>query len=408
MRQFYIILLFYLTTVGAVAQDELYKHHRSSMYSILLKHDGQPFNEEIVEAFQTIPIPDKFDEFNLTKRIFNASVLQKTKDENWDDQKTYIDEFLGKNAIARRLVAKWYNQTKTGCFDCNLLIEKGLYNASSFEIDLADKTIRGRSGAIRDAGTELISNTYVIVHDIQHDITHTTGNVLGGTISFLSGAAIIIPVVGNLVSQVGDIAGQKIKENYQKFNVSVTSYLYRLVWNEEMESIFYENYYTTIPDNDKKNRFSKDKSSFYLEYVGKQTVWGTSTSMKGVNKQEEYFIKACTRAIDKSIAQLQKDHEEFRIKTPLLSTDPLTAKIGLKEDIDPDSKFEVLEVSTENDTTKYKRVGIIKPIKGKIWDNRYMAEYEEKSHEAFLNSTEFETVSGSDFYPGMLIREISK
>ena len=47
---------------------------------------------------------------------------------------------------------------------------------------------------------------------------------------------------------------------------------------------------------------------------------------------------------------------------------------------------------------------MIKPVKGKIWDNRFMAEYEDDANG--LTETEFEVVSGSGFYPGMLIREI--
>ena len=65
----------------------------------------------------------------------------------------------------------------------------------------------------------------------------------------------------------------------------------------------------------------------------------------------------------------------------------------------------VLFFSKDNGRTKYKRIGIIKPIKGKIWDNRYMA-VEEEAVNALLKYTTFEVVSGKGFYPGMLVREI--
>ena len=117
--------------------------------------------------------------------------------------------------------------------------------------------------------------------------------------------------------------------------------------------------------------------------------------------------KVCTRAIDKNVALLQKKYEEFKVKTPLYTTEPVAAKIGLKEDITIDSRFEVLEmVEKEDGRTEYKRVGVIKPIKGRIWDNRFMAEFEDENKGADLNATEFEVVNGSGFYPGMLIREI--
>ena len=117
--------------------------------------------------------------------------------------------------------------------------------------------------------------------------------------------------------------------------------------------------------------------------------------------------KVCERAIDKNIALLQTEYEEFRVKTPLYSTNPITAKIGLKEEVDANKKYEVLEIiENENSTTEYKRVGIIKPIKNKIWDNRYMAEYEKNNLNSKLGATEFEVINGSEFYPGMLIREM--
>lgn len=78
----------------------------------------------------------------------------------------------------------------------------------------------------------------------------------------------------------------------------------------------------------------------------------------------------------------------------------------MKEDITQDSRYEVLEqVINDKGITSYKRVGVIKPVAGKIWDNRFMA-VEEGAENATLGFTTFEKVSGGDFYPGMLIREI--
>ena len=84
----------------------------------------------------------------------------------------------------------------------------------------------------------------------------------------------------------------------------------------------------------------------------------------------------------------------------------LAAYIGMKEDITPESRYEVLlPVEDERGITTYKRVGIIKPIKGRIWDNQYMADIENTAESA-LDATYFEKVSGGDFFPGMLIREM--
>lgn len=66
----------------------------------------------------------------------------------------------------------------------------------------------------------------------------------------------------------------------------------------------------------------------------------------------------------------------------------------------------MLECEVDDDgIVTYKPVGIVRPIEGKIWDNRYMAN-EDGTDEAKFGYTTFKKVSGGDFYPGMLIREI--
>ena len=197
-------------------------------------------------------------------------------------------------------------------------------------------------------------------------------------------------------------------DDIKGFRVKITSYLFRLKWNEDIQNIFYSNYYTDEPENepDKVKGFVNDKDLFSLEYVGPVTHTSSKTSLSGVTSNEEMIRKVCTRAFDKNIADLQHEFADFRIKALLVSTEPLKAYVGMKEDITESSRYEVLETEKdERGVTKYKRVGVIKPIPGKIWDNRYMAS-EEGSSESKLDATYFEKVSGGEFYSGYLIREI--
>ena len=64
-----------LITINASAQENL-KYHKSSLYSIMLKHDNQEYCDEMVAVFNKIPVQDNFYEFNLSKRIFKAGVLE--------------------------------------------------------------------------------------------------------------------------------------------------------------------------------------------------------------------------------------------------------------------------------------------------------------------------------------------
>ena len=401
-----LLFIFVISTTALLGQED-YKYHRSSLYSVLLRHENRPFAEEILSSFNSIPIPDKFDDHNLSKRVFKAAVLQKSDTTELYDQKPYIDDLLFKNAIGRRLVAKWFNQNKDGLFNCDLLVKRGFYDASAFDIDLSDKTIRGADKIISDASNELISNTYIIVNDIDFYDRRESGKKLSNAATGAATVVGAIPIIGLLaIPAYGATA--RLTESVAGFKVRVTSYLYKLEWNDEIEGTFYKTYYTSVPDETKVNAFKKEKQLFSLKYIGKYTVYSGITTLRGINRQEEFFIKVCTRALDESIANLQKEHAEFRVKTPLISIEPLSAKIGVKEGVNEESKYEVLEVLEDDGLTKYKRVGIIKPSKRKIWDNRYLAEFEKENENSTLKATEFEKVSGGDFYPGMLIREITK
>ena len=264
------------------------------------------------------------------------------------------------------------------------------------------KSYRTQTGVLFDAGQELIGHTYVLVNDIRYGDKRSSRekkmSVAIGLGTVLSAA---VPIIGQYA--MAGVAA--LANDYSGFNVTVTSYLYRLKWDKEVENGFYQLYYTN-PDVVKRQTFAKDKELFSLEYVGDYTVHSSNSNFKGINGREEQIRKVCTRAIDKAIAQLQKQHPQFRVRTPLFSVSPITAQIGLREDVDENSKYEVLEVGeTEDGKTIYKRVAVIKPKKNAIWDNRYLAEFED-DYNAALKATEFELVSGSIPHEGVLIREI--
>jgi hypothetical protein len=399
-----LIILWSLWTLSAYAQqEETLKYHRSSLYSILITHPSEEFHQEISNVFYSIPVPDKFNNHDLSVKVVSSN---ESKQEKLDE----IDAFIVKNAVARRMIGKWFNRDpEFGYFDMKLIAERGNYDASYFDVELAKKTARG-TAQLADAGEELIGNTFLIVNDIKY-VDKSKGAQTAGTILKVLGDVAGAVTGSSAISAAGNLLGAMV-ETIKGFTVTVTSYLYRLEWNEEVAANLYNSYYTTEKkfDKQKKAAFDNDLQLFQLKYVGKQSINSGNTSFMGINldEPEQMIRKVCTRAIDKSIVQLQQNYEEFRVKTPIYAIDGTTikAKIGLKEGISKDSKFEVLEQTVDKEgRTQYKRVGIIKPVEGKIWDNQYMA-VEEKAINATLSSTEFVKVSGGEFYVGMLIREI--
>lgn len=411
---FCFLFFCFLPIVLQAQKDTVEKYRRSSLYSILIKYPDKAFASAIEDVFKSIPIPEKFDNHDLKIKVMNTMPLRK-KTEKGEIQKENTQNFIDANALGRRLVAKWYNyDEQTGTFDMNLIKQKGLYDASFSDIKIAEATVRGYA-KLKDAGEELIGNTFVIFNDIQYINKANKAEI----------AALVLALVGAAAGEVGnatkggtsDISklasataflGAGISDKIAEFSVEVTSYLYRLDWNNEIATTFNNNYYNDSenPSAEKSKAFNQDKKTFTLKYLGAQTVQSGKIVPKGMHTNEDMIRKVCTRAIDMSIAQLQRNYDEFKVKTPLFSTSPITAKVGVKEGITAKSKFEVLErQEDENGRTAYKRVGIIKPVNGKIWDNRYLA-VEDGFVGAALGATEFTKISGGEFYPGMLIREI--
>lgn len=392
-----------ITQIFAQSSEKNVDYKRSSIYSILINHTEQQFANEIREAFMQIPVPDKFNDHNLSVKVLDID--EKLQNAGSKKENPYITEFFEKNNVASRLVARWFNRDYyTGQCDMELVKERGLYNATEFDKQLAMRSARGYA-LLQDAGEELIGNTFVLVNDIRY-VDKNKGAKTASTVLKVLGTVATI-ATGMNIDDITDNLGDML-ETIKGFRVKINTFLYQLEWTDEQAALFYQEQYSSLPDNIKKANFDNARGTYKLKYVGKVESSGGTTSFLGINEDEPVIMvrKACQRAIDENIVDLQRNYEEFRIKTPLLTTEPLTAYIGMKEGVTPDSQFEVLEiVEKEDGTQKFNRVGIIEPIKNLIWDNRYMA-LEEGAPGSTLGFTTFRRVSGNDFAKGMLIREM--
>jgi hypothetical protein len=313
------------------------------------------------------------------------------------------------NAIARRMVGKWFNRDpEKGYFDMDLIHSRGFDDATYYDVHEAEKLTRGMA-TLADAGQELLENTFLIVNDIKYFDKRNAAKA-GGILIKVAGAVASEYTGESIYKDLGNIAGD-IVSKIEGFKVTVITHLYQLAWNEKYLSMLYEDYYVDSTNfcPEKKAGFDNEMQFFRMKYIGMQSVFSGKTSIAGVNTEtpEQMIRKVCTRAIDKSIVQLQRAHEVFRVKTPIFEVkgNIIKAKVGLNEGVTKKTKFEVLEHTMDkNEKIQYKRVGVIKPA-GRIWDNRYMA-VEERAKDAFLNYTEFKKISGGNLQPGMLIRQI--
>ena len=382
----------------------------------MLAHRNLQFAKEIEDAFVIMPIPDKYNDHNLGKKVFYTTekdlkikelgkhsgfVVNSSSDVS---KMNDIDLLLQKQQVASRLLAKWFNRDKnSGVCNMDLVQTRGYENTSVLDKKLAQHSVR-KEALLMDAGEELIGSTFILINDIRYLDKSSVSGIAGGIVNT---AVNVYNATQGDYSFNSNEFGDLIK-TLKGFNVKIDTYLYQLVWDDDASGLFYSQVYTENPNEKKKANFEKYRGEFSLVYIGKQESSGKTCSFMGIaeDEPEKMVLKACQRAFDENVANLQKNFEAFKIKSPLLSTDPITCEIGLKEGVSPDSKFEVLEVmEDEKGHFDYKRIGVIKPEKGKICDNRFMAK-EEGAENADLGFTTFSKVSGGGFYPGCLVREI--
>lgn len=414
------IFLLFICVFGVAysvsAQDDVMNYRRSSIYRMVLTNDEDRFYYDIMDEFERIEMPDKFNDHSIgLSRLIS----------NHEPKVEEVSLFLEKNQVAKRLVAKWFDRNKSdGTFDAALIQERGFYNASVLDVALSSMTKRGNA-ALADAGKDLIGNTFVTVNYISYidkerkaEIASTVFNVVAAGASTLSTATQFsnsnISSIAFMVSATSSLGGE-ISDLIAGFTVQITTFLYKLEWNDDIAGVFYDSFWcdeTTSPEvkAQRKKAFEQEKNLFKLKYVGSFSDKSQKTVLKGLHDSRDVIRKVCARTIDKNTAELQRSYDVFKVKVPVIEVSSdgksLLAPIGMKEAVDAHSKFEVLQMQMNNDgSTNYRRVGTVVPVSDKIWDNRYMAT-EEEAEGATLGSTTFKVVSGSGFFPGMLLREI--
>lgn len=400
------VLVFFLSFSSFIFSqkiDEDVTYRRSSLYTLMISEPTRQYATEIQKTFIETPIPDKFNNHLLQyRKIPDAVSFKIKKDDKVHIQQENISNYLKENEIAKQLVAKWFNRTPQGTFNVELLAERGTYNASEMDVELALSSKRGMA-LLGDAGEELIKNTFVVINDFDYISKEEVANKAKAGLSLLKDVAELADV--NIDTETTDELLTTFGKGYV---IRTFSYLYQLDWNDSVAAVFYEQYWMD------KNSFAPERKTafdnsdiFKLKYIGYEIAWADLQSTSYTKKTEEELIRTATiRAMDAVIAKLQRKYEVFRTKTPLYSVNPLAAKIGLKEGLEKGDRFEVLEqVMDKNGRTRYKRKGIIKVDKNHIWDNRFMANEDPKNMQSQLDFTIFK--GSGKFYKGMLIRQIN-
>lgn len=434
------------------------KYRRSSLHTMLIESDRFPMKDTVIAAFFEAPFPDKYDEHNFGEKKFNHLPYALTEDEKKDLKKStskagnffgsmgagaltdiaategitinpltfeldralspelvpaIIYKYLTTNHVAKKMVEKWFNRQQDGSFDLSLISQRGEYDASEMAVGISKASVEGKA-KLAAAGEELIGNTFLVVNKFKFVSNEIPANIARLT-AYMATKNLSNPLLILGAKKTADLAYKAASVGY---SVYATSYLYKLNWNDSVAAVFYNDYYFDKSGVDANKKASFDNSDlFKLDYIGSEEAKGLvmiDFKVKAKNARPiDVLIKTATiRTVDAVFAKLQREYDIFMPKTSLLATEPLTAKIGMKEGLEGGEKFEVLEKNIDPQTfkTKFVRKGIITVDKKLLWDNRYNAYVDPSAEEGKENEQaklEFTTFKGSgNFAPGMLIRQI--
>lgn len=428
-------------TVFAQDSTDQVKYRRSSLHTMLVDDEGLINGPVIKDAFLSSLVPDKYNDHTVGAKSFNPKdypvtdadrEMAKPKESaakslfkglgkavahdvtgglvdttGMKDMPIVIGKYLKENHVARDMVAKWFNRNEAGVFNMDLVSERGFYNASEMEADIAQQSARGMA-TLADMGEELIGNTFVVVSRFNYvskaEIASAAKSTMGTVTS----------LIGKKAELIGKAAGAAMDVAAKGYVVKTTSFLYRLVWNEEVSTKFYNEFWMDSLHLDPAKKAAFDTTSlFRFDFVGSETAWADVQSTIFTKKSEEELIQVATvRAVDAVIAKLQKKYEVFKTKTPLYTVEPFSAKIGMKEGVEPGDKFEVLEQVLDEAThrTQYVKKGTL-VVDKQVWDNRYMAgEMPDPKVQADTTAPQIDRTlfkgNNKKFYKGMLLRQV--
>lgn len=434
-----LAILMLLATATVVAQEikkddnklQSTTYRRSSLYTIMLDDAGLVKADTIKRSFNSTPIPEKFNDHNISIRSFNPKDYPIPEEEkiakkkgagnafgksllsyttgglvdttDTQDLPLIIQKFFKENKIPQQIVAKWYGRDTKGNFNMNLIGERGQYDATEMQASIAKASVRGKA-MLADAGEELISNTFVVVTRFKYIPKEEVMAAAKRGLSLLKEFG---GQNAKLIADIGSTAADVASKGYV---IQANSYLYKLRWNDSIATVFYQEMWNDSYDSSPERAKAFDNTDlFKLELVGFDKAWADLQSSIFTTKSEDELVRIATvKAIDAVIAKLQRAHDVFKTKTPLYEVDPISAKIGLKEGLEKGDRYEVLEQTIDDEgRTKYVRKGVVR-VDQPIWDNRYMAGEEIAADSTataapLVDKTIFKGMG--KFYPGMLIRQ---
>jgi len=332
--------------------------------------NGTPNENVIFDSFSNIPMETRFDNRTLqtTKISFqfppepqpeSAEKLKGLKDAikkqneamaNWRDRCEDI-KMKQMGLIGREMVADQWSRDNEGNFDYDALMKAAAYSAT--DADALKSSASADKGQVYTViADKLLGKNYIISYTIEQ-------------IQSMQEYYDAQDKSGRETAAITKKEYKPVKRNREGWKVTFSYDVYRLMWNDSIQNIFYNDMYvdksTTSNRNEKISNFNDAIFEMELMHSG---IAGASSTQS--NDPERYKIlkrKSMTELMQELAPSMQssaifsssKKVEDFKLKAPILSKAPIKAKLGTKEGLYVDQRFFAYEYEIDKKGNEVKK-----------------------------------------------------
>ena len=252
-------------------------------------------------------------------------------------------EAIASQKIPNKVIAKILLNA-SGRVDYSTIFKRGEYNATDNTMIAANASNEGLSGVQSDAISNVINNVYL------------------------------------LIQQTGTITSKSSKDG-STYSVPFKSYLLQV----DLSELFATNqFYSTFSQKDADVASKINNYNFKIKLISVSEGIGSTSDkeleLQGLKmvstpkSQEQIYTDLATATIDGGLIDHANNYEAFKVKTRINSVGPITAKIGKKEGLRIDDRFEVFrnKIDEKSGEKFARKLGYLRVAK--VADNEKVAD----------------------------------
>lgn len=328
-------------------------YNRNSL-SIIGLDFNQPHSKEVLSVLPFMAIPDKFFSNPLPSLVYDMGGQKRVVKKNMLEFYRFMDDaillqILQNQKVGQKILSIWFNRQADGIFNTDVLKDRGMYNANDQEFMVASASKRGLS-SLMDSGLKLVNQSYVVIFDY--------------------------PTIMTKEEHYKKSRIPKDERDSNGWIALASCYIYRLDFNEDAATHFFNNYWITENDENKEEKIKAfDEAEFRFIPVTKYTVAAESIQdnpnilNKKQKTSEELLYILNAKFLKSVIEYLELKSSDKKVKAMISKSKPISAKIGKKEGVQFDRRYNVYENRMKPDSTiKKKRVAVVKAKN--VVDNR--------------------------------------